>query len=149
VVLTWSLIALGRWADAENYALKGYAVRKDPRLTESLAEAAYFLGRNEAALRYFQSYLSFLPEGGRAGNAYYYIGEIYLRLAKWSHADIALSTAVFFSPSNARWWTRLGWAQEKAGDTERAKVAYTQALLLDKGIQDAINGLERLMPRDR
>ena len=36
VVLSWSLVALGRYADAENYALKGYAIRRDPRLTETL-----------------------------------------------------------------------------------------------------------------
>ena len=29
VVISWSLVALGRYADAENYALKGYALRRD------------------------------------------------------------------------------------------------------------------------
>jgi tetratricopeptide (TPR) repeat protein len=69
VVLSWSLLALERWADAENYALKGYALRKDPRLTEALGEAAFYLGRNEASLRNFQNYVSAVPEGGRVGLA--------------------------------------------------------------------------------
>ncbi|HET7839887.1 MAG TPA: hypothetical protein VFL04_09005 [Rectinemataceae bacterium] len=58
VVISWSLLALERWADAENYALKGYDLRRDARLTEALGEAAYHLGRNEAALRNFQNYVS-------------------------------------------------------------------------------------------
>ena len=66
-MLSWSLVALGRYADAENYALKGYAIRRDPRLTETLGETAYFLGRNDAALRNFQNYVGAVSEGGRVG----------------------------------------------------------------------------------
>ena len=111
VVLSWSLISLGRYADAENYALKGYVLRRDPRLTETLGETAYFLGRNDAALRNFQNYVGAVPEGGRVGMAYYYIGEIYLRLGRFGHADIAFSTALQFTPGSAKWWNRLGYAR--------------------------------------
>jgi tetratricopeptide (TPR) repeat protein len=143
VVLSWSLVALGRYADAENYALKGYAVRKDPRLTEILGETAYFLGRNDAALRSFQDYIGIVPEGGRVGMAYYYMGEIYLRLGRFGHADIALSTALQFSPGSAKWWTRLGYARERYGDTDHALLAYKKALSLDPHLQDAADGAAR------
>ena len=144
VVISWSLLALQRWADAENYALKGYAVRHDPRLSESLGEAAFYLGRNEAALGDFQNYVSTLPEGGRAGTAYYFMGEIYLRLMRYDHADISFSAALQYEPENAHWWARLGWAREKGGQKSMAIDAYRKALQYDPGLDDAKNGITRL-----
>jgi cytochrome c-type biogenesis protein CcmH/NrfG len=47
------------------------------------------------------------------GIAYYYMGEIYLRLGRFGHADIAFSTALQYSSGNAKWWARLGYAREK------------------------------------
>jgi tetratricopeptide (TPR) repeat protein len=149
VFLAWSLIGLERYADAENYALKGYEIRRDPRLTESLGEAAYQLGRNEAALRNLQNYVMAVPEGGRVGVAYYYMGETYLRLARFAHADIAFTTAVQYSPGNARWWARLGWAREKSGDAVHAVEAYDKALAIDPRLEDALNGKERASARIR
>jgi tetratricopeptide (TPR) repeat protein len=149
VVLSWSLISLGRWADAQNYANKGLAIRRDPRLVEALGEAAYFLGRNEEALRRFQEYVASVPEGGRVGAAYYYMGEIYIRLAKYSYADIALSTAVQFLPGSSRWWARLGWAREKAADYPNASAAYKKALEINPRLQEALDGLERCAAKMR
>jgi tetratricopeptide (TPR) repeat protein len=144
VVLSWSLVALERYADAENYALKGYAVRRDPRLTEVLGETAYFLGRNDASLRHFQNYVAALPEGARVGTAYYYMGEIYLRLGRFGHADIALSTALQFAPGSAKWWSRLGYARERNGDDDHALEAYKKALAIDPRLQDASEGAVRV-----
>lgn len=145
VVVCWDLLALERWADAENYALKAYEVRKDPRITEILGESAYRLGRNDAALRHFQNYIAAVLEGARVGSAYYYIGEIYLRMARYAHADIAFSTALQYTPENARWWARLGWAREKANDTKAALEAYESALRLEPRLEDAILGKERVL----
>ncbi len=149
VVLSWSLISLKRYADAENYALKGYALRRDPRLTETLGETAYFLGRNDAALRNFQNYVSAVSEGGRVGIAYYYMGEIYLRLGRFGHADIAFSTALQYTPGNARWWTRLGYAREKYGDAVHSLEAYNRALGIDPRSQDASDGVDRVSAKLR
>jgi tetratricopeptide (TPR) repeat protein len=149
VVLSWSLISLGRYADAENYALKGYALRRDPRLTETLGETAYFLGRNDAALRNFQNYVGAVPEGGRVGMAYYYVGEIYLRLGRFGHADIAFSTALQFTPGSAKWWNRLGYARERYGDAVHALEAYKKALAIDPRLQDATEGAERISAKLR
>ncbi len=149
VVLSWSLVSLGRYADAENYALKGYALRRDPRLTETLGETAYFLGRNDAALRNFQNYVAAVPEGGRVGMAYYYIGEIYLRLGRFGHADIAFSTALQFTPGSAKWWTRLGYARERFGDSIHALEAYKKALTIDPRLQDAGEGADRISAKLR
>lgn len=144
VVLSWSLMALGRYADAENYALKGYALRRDPRLTETLGETAYFLGRNDAALRNFQNYIGAVNEGGRVGTAYYYMGEIYMRLGRFGHADIAFSTALQYSPGSAKWWFKAGYAREKNGDAVHALEAYRKALDLDPHLQDASDGAARV-----
>lgn len=149
VYLTWSFIGLERYADAENYALKGYELRRDPRLTESLGEAAYHLGRNEAALRNLQNYIIAVPEGGRVGIAYYYMGETYLRLSRFAHADISFTAALQYSPGNARWWTRLGWAREKSGDARHAIEAYDQALTIDPRLEDALAGKARASSRGR
>jgi tetratricopeptide (TPR) repeat protein len=149
VVLSWSLIALKRYADAENYALKGYALRRDPRLTETLGETAYFLGRNDAALRNLQNYVSAVSEGGRVGIAYYYMGEIYLRLGRFGHADIAFSTALQYNSGSAKWWTRAGYAREKYGDAVHALEAYKKALSIDPRSQDASDGSDRVTAKLR
>jgi predicted Zn-dependent protease len=74
---------------------------------------------------------------------YYYVGEIYIRLGRFRHADIALSTAVHYTPGNAAWWSRLAYARESAGDYQEAVTAYERALSLNAQIADARRGLER------
>jgi predicted Zn-dependent protease len=74
---------------------------------------------------------------------YYFIGEIYIRLGRFRHADIALSTAVHYVPGNAAWWTRLAYARENAGEFQEAVRAYERALSLNAQYADARRGLER------
>jgi len=143
VILAWSLLALDRPADAEIYALKAWKLRNDPRLAEALGEAAFHLGHNESALTYLQQYVAAGSEGPRVGNAYYFMGEIYLRSARYGHADIAFGAAIRYAPTNARWWARLGWAREKSGDLSNALRAYEEALRLDPRLDDAILGFAR------
>jgi len=71
------------------------------------------------------------------------MGELYIRLAQFRHADIALSTAVRYLPDNALWWTRLGYARENAGEIDGAITAYERALTLDGQSTDAKRGLDR------
>jgi tetratricopeptide (TPR) repeat protein len=149
ILLCQSLIALTRSTDAENYALKAWQARRDPRLAEILGEALFTQGRNEEALTWFRFYLSSTPEGPKAGSAYYFTGEIYLRLGHYGHADIALTTALRHSPGNARWWSRLGWAQEKAGDANQALKSYGEALRIDPRLEDAVIGKKRVLARLR
>jgi len=145
VVLGWSLVALGRYADAEVYARKAYdEVRKDPRVMETLGESSFFLGRNDQALRWFQAYVTALPEGSRVASSYQYMGEIYIRTSRWGHADIAIRTALQFEPSNARWWARLGYAREMGGDLRYSLEAYDAALKINPGLTDALLGRERV-----
>ena len=145
VVISWSLIALGRYNEAMNYATSGRNIsRYDVRIIEILGEICYYLGRNNEALQYFQEYINLAPEGARIETVYYFLGEIYMRLGRFRHADIALTTAVHRLPGNAGWWTRLAYARENAGDLQEAAAAYERALSLNSQLSDARRGLERV-----
>jgi tetratricopeptide (TPR) repeat protein len=160
VVLCWSLINLGRYEEAVAYARNGRALsRYDPRIVEIFAEIAYYQGRNREAFEYFQEYVNLAPEGDRIDMVYYFVGEIYIRLGRFRHADIALSTAVHYVPGNAAWWTRLGYARENAAgqrpagrqaraqyalELQEALRAYEQALALNAQHSDARRGLDRV-----
>jgi tetratricopeptide (TPR) repeat protein len=144
VVICWSLIRLGRYNEARNYAQAGRALSQyDIRLIEILGEISFYQGRNHEALQFFQDYINLAPGGGRIDLVYYYMGEIYIRLGRFRHADIALSTAVHYVPGNADWWTRLAYARESAGDLQDAVRAYERALSLNVQHPDARRGLDR------
>ncbi|MDR1970305.1 MAG: tetratricopeptide repeat protein [Treponema sp.] len=144
VVICWSLLRMNRFEEAAGYARAGRIInRYDVRITEILGEINYHEGRNSEALQYFQEYITLAPEGQRIDTVYYFLGEIYIRLGRYRHADIALSTAVHWMPGNAVWWTRLAYARENAGDLAEAVAAYERALALDAQLPDARRGLER------
>jgi tetratricopeptide (TPR) repeat protein len=144
VVLCWSLIQLKRYEEAHTYALSGRNIsRYDIRIVEILGEVNYYQGRNAESLQYFQEYINLAPEGGRLDTVYYFLGEIYIRLGRFRHADIALSTAVHYMPGNAAWWARLAYARESAGDLQDAIRAYEKALDLNAHLSDARRGLDR------
>jgi tetratricopeptide (TPR) repeat protein len=144
VVICWALLRLNRYEEALSYARAGRAIsRYDSRITEIIGEVYYSQGQNNEALQYFQEYVSLAPEGQRIESVYYYMGEVYIRLGKFRHADIALTTAVHWSPGNAAWWARLGYARENAGDLTQAISAYEQALALNPQMPDARRGLDR------
>jgi tetratricopeptide (TPR) repeat protein len=145
VVICWSLIRLGRYAEAMNYARAGRNIsRYDVRIAEILGEICYYQGQNSDALQYFQEYINLAPDGARIETVYYFLGEIYIRLGRFRHADIALTTAVHWVPGNAAWWTRLAYARENAGDLSEAVNAYERALSLNSQLSDARRGLERV-----
>jgi Flp pilus assembly protein TadD len=75
---------------------------------------------------------------------YSLVGEIYIRLGLYQHADIALTSAANFLPTDALLWTRLGYARESAADYEYARDAYAAAMKLNPALSDARLGLERV-----
>jgi tetratricopeptide (TPR) repeat protein len=145
VVICWSLIRLNRYEEARIYADTGRTLsRYDVRVIEILGEISYYEGQNTEALSYFQEYITLAPEGQRIDTVYYLIGEVYIRQGRFRHADIALSMAVYYVPGNARWWTRLAWARENAGELTQAAAAYERALTLNALFADAQRGLSRV-----
>ena len=117
-VMCWSLVSNKQYSEAEQQATEARKLNPyDVRIMEILGEAKYYLGKNNEALNMFQTYIANVPENGsRFGRAYYLMGEIYIRQAKYQHADIALTTAVRSEPLKTVWWTRLGYAREMARD---------------------------------
>jgi len=145
VVIGWSLIAQGRLDEARNYTMAGRNIsRYDVRLILTLGEIAFAQGRNVDALRYFQDFINLAPDGPRKDRVYYLLGEVYMRMGRFRHADIALTTAVHRVPGNAAWWTRLAYARENAGDLSAAVAAYERAISLNSQLGDAQRGLERV-----
>ena len=146
VVMCWALVKNKQYAEAEERATEGLVVSPyDLRLIEVLGEAKYYLGKNTGAMAQFQKYVASAPESGsRVGVAYYYMGEIFIRQARYQHADIALSSAVKKEPLLDTWWVRLGYAREMAGNYYEAVAAYDEALRLNSSSVDASRGRERV-----
>ena len=146
VVMCWSLVKNKQYAEAEERANQGLQISPyDLRLIEILGEAKYYLGKNSGAMEQFQRYVAGAPDSGaRVGVSYYYMGEIFIRQARYQHADIALSSAVKKEPLLDSWWTRLGYAREMAGNYKEAIMAYDEALKLNSASTDAYRGRERV-----
>ena len=146
VVMCWALIGNKQYAEAEQRATEGLAISPyDLRLTESLGEAKYYLGKNNGAMEQFQKYVASASESSaRLGSSYYFMGEIFIRQARYQHADIALSSAVKKQPLLDYWWVRLGYAREMAGNYLEALNAYEEALVLNSSSIDASRGRERV-----
>jgi tetratricopeptide (TPR) repeat protein len=148
-VLCWSYLGLKDYDNVIRYGREGLNIYSyDNRIIHSMGEAYYYKGNLQSALNSFQQYTQLNPTGGGIRTAYYFLGESFLRLDQYAHADIAFSTALYHSPNVARWWVRLGYAREQYGDYDNAKLAYQRALELQPGIADAEAGLTRL-ERDR
>ena len=145
VVMCWALVRNKQYSEAEQRATDGLKISPyDLRLIEILGEAKYYLGKNTGAMEQFQKYVASAPESSaRVGSAYYFMGEIFIKQARFQHADIALSAAVKKEPSIDSWWIRLGYAREKAGNYLESFNAYEEALRLNPSSIDAARGRER------
>lgn len=150
-VLCWSLVRNKQYAEGEMRANEARKLAPaDVRLMEILAEAKYYQGKNNEALEMFRTYIASAPaNAARIGNAYYYMGEIYIRQGKYQHADISMTTAVYTEPLVDIWWTRCGYAREMAGNYATALEAYNKAIELKASNADAARGKERVTARLR
>lgn len=147
-VKCWSLFRLDRFREVVDTATAGLKVRYDPRLSEVMGEAYFHLGNNDLALKNLQRYIENVGEfGDRVSTAYFYMGEVYQRLKKFDHADIAYALAVHRDPSMSRWWFRYGQAVEALQDYRRAADLYAQALKLSPEMKEASDALARVRSR--
>ena len=144
-VLGWSLIALERYEEALAQGLRATAVApNDPRIVEIVAEAHFYLGNDLEALGFFERYAVLSDTGDRIDKVYYLMGELFIRLGEYHHADASLSTAVYHSPNVSAWWGRLGYAREMAKDYIYSLQAYDQALTLNPALTEAARGRARV-----
>jgi tetratricopeptide (TPR) repeat protein len=148
VVKCWSLFRLGKHQDVITTGQAALKIQFDARAAEVMGESFYHLNQMDNALKYLAKYVDAAGEGGdRVPTAYFYMGETYLRLKKFAHADIAYSTAVKKEPNMPRWWFRLGGACEQLGEWRRAYDAYARALALNPAYQEALDAQERVKPK--
>jgi tetratricopeptide (TPR) repeat protein len=141
----WNLFRLDRHKEVVTIGQKALQTVQDFRIMETMAESLYFLDRNEEALQYFADYFARAPEREeRMSSAYYYVGECYMRLKKYEHADIAFSTAITMEKNRYYWWYRLGAVKEILGQYKRAYETYGKALELNAGFQFAKDGRNRV-----
>ena len=148
VVITWALLASGQYEKTYDMTIDGRKIAQtDPRLIATQAEACFHLGKNSEALKLFQDYISYAPNGVRIPSSYYFMGEIYLRMGKYRHADISFSVAVTLDSFNSLWWVRLGYAREQTKEYSYSLEAYNKALSLNKNLIDAQKGRERVLQR--
>lgn len=148
VVITWALLASGQYEKTYDMTIDGRKIAQtDPRLIATQAEACFHLGKNSESLKLFQDYISYAPNGVRIPSSYYFMGEIYLRMGKYRHADISFSVAVTLDSFNSLWWVRLGYAREQTKEYSYSLEAYNKALSLNKNLIDAQKGRERVLQR--
>lgn len=141
----WNLFRLERHNDVVATAQKALRSVQDYRIIETLAESLYFLGRNEESLAYFTQYFQLASENDeRMSSAYYYVGECYMRMKKYEHADIAFSTATIMEKNMYYWWYRLGAVKEILSQYRRAYEAYGRALQISPKFQYALDGRARV-----
>jgi tetratricopeptide (TPR) repeat protein len=144
VVKCFCLLRVARYPEVISEGQKALKVKNDYRIVEVMGESYYFLNDNDSTLKYMQRYLDAVPESEeRVSTAYFYLGETYLRMKKFSHADIAYSIAVYKEPNMSRWWYRLGQAREMAGEFDTAAQAYDKAISLSPSMKEAKDGLAR------
>jgi tetratricopeptide (TPR) repeat protein len=148
VVKCWSLFRLGKHQEVIATGQAALKIQFDARAAEVMGESYYHLNQMDNALKYLAKYVDAAGEGGdRVPTAYFYMGETYLRLKKFSHADIAYSAAVKKEPNMPRWWFRLGGACEQLQEWRRAYDAYARALALNPAYQEALAAQERVKPK--
>ncbi len=144
-VRCWSLFRLGKHQDVLDHGKAALRFEFDARIVEIMGESSYLLGQNDAALSYLTRYLETAGEAGNhAPNAYYYIGEVYMRRKKFAHADIAFATALSKAPHMYRWWYRLGIAREAQGMYRRAYDAFSSSLAISPSFAEAAAGRDRV-----
>lgn len=141
----WNLFRLHRYIDTVTYAQSVLNSRQDYRILETMAEALYFLGKDDEALSAFSRYFTLSPENDdRRSSAYYYVGEIYFRIKKYEHADIAFSTAVALEKNMYYWWYRLGLVKELLGQYRRAYEAFKASLSIKSDFKPALDAKVRV-----
>lgn len=157
-IASWCLINLKRYNDVLKYSKDAFKINsEDHRIIEVVAESYFYLGKDREALNLFQRYVN-IQGIYRLGVAYFFIGEIYDKMGKYSKAEMAYLVAVRNTdyrdnPRIALWWYKLATVKERLMDKtiaqERKNVidAYWQVLRFSPkypGIQTKIKEIQAI-----
>jgi tetratricopeptide (TPR) repeat protein len=131
VVKAWCQLRLKRYADVISTGAVALRISDDMRMVEVMGESYFYLNQMDDCLRYLQLYVNNVPETAeRLATAYFFMGEVYSIRKQWEHADISYTLSVYYAPSMARWWFRLGGAKEAKSDLKGALQAYEKSVAL-------------------
>lgn len=145
VVLGWSLLALGRNAQALAYAEEALRFnRTDQRLLNIAAEAALAEGRPLVALGHLETYVALWPDGAYIADSHALVAEILEGFGELRNADTALSAALAYR-QEVEWWVGLGEIREELGQYARALDAFDAALALNPNSAAALDGRRRAL----
>jgi len=157
-IASWCLINLKRYNDVLKYSKDAFKIdSEDHRIIEAVAEAYFYLGKHAESLKLFQKYVN-IPGIYRLGIAYFFIGEIYEKMGKYSKAEMAYLVAVRNTdyrdnPKIAFWWFKLATTKEKlmdktiAQDRQNVLVAYSQVLRFSAkypGVKEKIREIQAM-----
>lgn len=143
-IASWCLINLKRYNDVLKHSKDAFKINsEDHRIIEVVAEAYFYLGNDREALKLFQKYVN-MQGIYRLGIAYFFIGEIYEKMGKYSKALLAYSVAVRNTdyrdnPKIALWWYKLAIMKEALMDKTVAQER--------KGVLDAYWQVLRYSPK--
>jgi tetratricopeptide (TPR) repeat protein len=144
VVKCWCLFRLNRHQEVISTGQAAMRINFDARVSEVMGESYFFLGQLDLSLKTLQKYIEIAGDtSDRGPTALFFMGEVYLKQKKYSHADMAFSSALAKEPKMPRWWNRLGVTHEALGEWKRAYDAYGRALALSPSDPDAKAGQAR------
>jgi tetratricopeptide (TPR) repeat protein len=142
-ILSLAMLAREEYEEALKYGKEGLAIRGDSmEMVAAVGISSFYLGRNEEALGHFNHYIRRAPLGERIHLIYFYTGEVYIRQQQWQKADIALSSALYHSPTMGSWWVKLGSLRLNKEAWIRAGEAFQEALELDPSNEEARRGIQ-------
>ncbi|MGO8692715.1 MAG: tetratricopeptide repeat protein [Rectinemataceae bacterium] len=145
VVKCWSLFRLSKYGEVIADGQAALKIQFDARISEVTGESYFYLDQMDSSLKALQRYVDAAGEDGdRFSTAYFFMGEAYLRLKEYNHADMAYSMAVYKDPGLPRWWYRLGMTCEFLGDWKRAYTAYGKAIALKPDFQEALDAQSKI-----
>ncbi len=146
VILGWDFKILKNYSEMENISLEGLNISSDDtRIIYNLIEAYYFQNKYDKAIPWIEKFIasSYQNLDQYAGKIYYYLGVCFLNTKEYRKADIALSTAKYYSQNDADILLKLANVKEKLNDMQKAREYYSAVLSLAPSNQEAIDGLKR------
>ncbi len=143
-VLGWALLDLGRYADAVRYGRQGLSLFSDVRVIRNVGEAYFRLGNYSEALAYLERSVAINPRSPGLDEVYVLLGAIHRQFGELLRAEFAYLASLHINSQYVPAWLGLGSIREQLGETEGAREAYEQALVIRPNIPEARDALLRL-----
>jgi serine/threonine protein kinase/tetratricopeptide (TPR) repeat protein len=119
--------SLGRYAEAEKEFRSVVELTPDnARGYKNLGVIAYFQKRYEEAAKLYEKSVAIKPSDG----AYSNLGMVYYTLGQYDEAARYYEKAIQMNGRDSRYWHNLSGAYQAAGESQKARVAFQQTVVL-------------------